>query len=66
MNIAICSVLLKAYCRPMIETLERDYETPEDKLEAVRNSASDDGNEEIVAICDWVESVGLTETFFPK
>lgn len=66
MNIGICAVLLKAFCAPYISTLEEEYPTPEDKLEAVRNLASDQGNDEIVTIVDWIEKAGLTTTFFPE
>jgi hypothetical protein len=67
-NLAIVYVLLKSYCndKDIIPELEELCPTPEDKLCAVRNMACDDGNEEIVYMCDYIERVGLTETFFPK
>ena len=63
-NLAIVSVVLKSFCKPFLNTLETQYLTPEDKLEAVRNEASDSGNEEVVAMCDYIENKKLTETFF--
>ena len=65
MNLGIVVVLMRAYVAPWIEELDL-YETSEEKLEAVRNSASDEGNEEIVQMCDWIESTGMTKTLFPE
>lgn len=65
-NLAIVAVVLKDFCRPFLTELEQCYETPEDKLECVRNSASDQGNEEVVAMCDYIKQKGLTRTFFPE
>lgn len=66
-NLAIVHVLLKNYLGGMVSLLESDdYPTPADKLEAVRNMASDDGNDEIVSICDYLERKNLVETFFPS
>jgi hypothetical protein len=64
MNAGICAVILKAYVRPFIETLNNDYDRTDDKFEAVRNAASDEGNEEILEILNWIESRNLKETFF--
>jgi hypothetical protein len=65
-NLGIVAVILKDFCRPWVAVLEEEYPTPEDKLEAVRNMASDSGNEEVLAICEYLESKGLVKTFFPE
>ena len=62
-NLAIVAVLLRSYVSMFVYDLDR-YETAEEKLEAVRNSASDDGNEEIEDICNFIERNKLTQTFF--
>ena len=64
-NLGVVAVLLRAYCAPIISILENEYPTPEDKLEAVRIMATDEGNEEISDICDYIENKGLIRTFFP-
>ncbi len=66
MNLAICAVLLRQYVAPFKASLETDYLTPGDKLNAVRNAASDNGDSEIESILDYIESRGLTKTFFPE
>jgi len=65
-NLMIVSILLKDFCGPYISTLEEEYLSSENKLEAVRNMASDAGNDEIVAICDYLERNDLVTTFFPE
>jgi len=65
MNIAFVSVILRQFCKPFLKDLERYHETPLDKLAAVRNEASDQGNEEVIELCDWIESSELETTFFP-
>ncbi len=65
-NLAIVAVILRDFCAPWLAELEAFCETLEEKLEAVRNSASDQGNEEVVAICDYLEHQGLIRTFFPE
>ncbi len=64
MNIGIALVLLKSYCEPMLDDLDQLCDNGEEKFEMVRNSASDEGNEEIVDICNWVEKMNLVDTFF--
>lgn len=65
-NLAVVAVILKSFCKPFLMELEENYPTPEDKLEGVRNAASDEGNDEIVAICNYLEKNNLIETFFPS
>ena len=65
-NLLIVATILREYLADHIETLEECYPTPAEKLEAVRNMASDDGEEEIVDICDYIERQNLTQTFFPE
>lgn len=64
-NLAIVGVVLREFTRPFITELEHYCESPEEKLEAVRNAALDLGNDEVVAMCDYIESKGLILTFFP-
>lgn len=64
-NLAIISIVLKDFVRPWAEELEL-FETPDEKLCAVRNAASDSGNDEVVAMCDYIERQNLTTTFFPE
>jgi len=64
-NLAVVAVLLRDFCRPWMRELEM-YDSPEEKLEAVRNEARDCGNDEIEAICDYIERKSLTRTFFPE
>ena len=66
MRLDICAVLLRAFCEPFLEELELNYETPEDKLEAVWNEASDSGNDEILEILHYIETKNLVRTFFPE
>ena len=69
-NLAIVAVTLKAFCRHYIdlEDLEQNYPTPEDKLEAVKITASDlgDEGEEVVLMCEYIERQKLTRSFFPE
>lgn len=65
-NLAIVSIVLKDFIKAWKSQLEEYYTTPEEKLCAVRNAASDEGNDEIVAMLDYIEVKGLTETFFPR
>ena len=64
-NLAIVSITLKNFCKPFLNELEAYYDTPEEKLNAVRNSACDSNEQEIVAMCDYIERQNLTKTFFP-
>ncbi len=66
MNIAICAVILRSFCEPFLNELESYYDSPQEKLEAVRIVALDMNNTEVIEICDWIESAGLIETFFPE
>lgn len=64
MNIAICSILLKDFIKPFEKTLLSNYQGTEDRFQAVLNQATDDNNEEIITILNWIESKNLKETFF--
>jgi hypothetical protein len=63
-NLAIISSILKDFCKPFLKELQDHFETSDDKFEGVRNAASDQNNEEILAICDYIERKGLIKTFF--
>lgn len=64
MNLAIIHVLLKSYIKPFEQTLLNEYHGTDDRFEAVRNNASDEGNTEIVEILDYIELNNLKATFF--
>lgn len=66
MNVAIVSVVLRSYVTPWINELEELYPTPEEKIEAIINRASDEGNDEIIELCEWVIEKKLTTVFFPE
>ena len=64
-NIAIVAVILKSFCKPFLADLET-YPTSEGILKHVRDMASNEGNEEVVEMCDWIKRTNLIETFFPR
>ena len=64
-NLAIVSVILKNFVGPFKSDLEQYYETSDEKFEAVRNAASDGGEDEILAMLDYIERKQLVKTFFP-
>ena len=65
-NLAIVAVVLRDFCAPWLSQLEACYPTPEDKLSAVRSTAIELENTEVLAMCDYIERAGLTRTFFPE
>lgn len=62
MNIAIISIVLKDYIKPYLEYFEG--QTSEEQFCQLYNMASDENNEEILVMLDYIERNDLKRTFF--